>query len=856
MNSMDTVLIVDDKKINRDILENILKDEYNVLQYDNAVSAIERMKNTFDPISAVILDLVMPGMDGYEFLEYVKKDDVLNKIPVMILTGCSDRESEKKALENGAWDFVTKPFDTDIIRLRVKSVIARSRISDYEKLQHIADYDQLTGIYSRGKFNAETRKMLDRYSSEQFAFLKIDINNFSMINSFYGEFKGDEILRKVADKLKQFSAAFKHCTFGRLESDIFVMCVNYDEQSNFQDDLEEMISEIKSVFKTYFIVPAVGVYVISDNSMSIRDMYGRARIASKKIKEAYMKSYEFYDEKMNEDFKQEQEILSDVDNALKNREFVPYFQPKYDLKTNKPSGAEALVRWIHPEKGIIMPFKFIPLFERNGLISKLDSYMWEYVCSISKYWKDNNMPLCPISVNVSRVNLFDPNFVDNITALVDRYGVDHSLFNLEITESVYADKNSIISNTLDKLHERNFTIMMDDFGSGYSSLNVLKDVAVDVLKLDMRFMSNGKNDGRAENILASVVRMAKWLNMPVIAEGVDDKEQVDFLRGVGCDYIQGYYFAKPMPISDYEKLLSEQPAFVDKKVLNYDGDDLWSKGKKLFNSYEGIIMPMVFLEYKENILNIIDVNKAFYDEYGYDTGLPESKNLFENVVDEDRENVMDIVHNVVENDIVAECEFRIKFNNHHKRWMHAKLKHYGKTNMSDVIIASFSDVTEQKSCEEKYEMQSERFEQYKNEYESEVNKHRSILVVDDNDIDRKFLVEILKTQYNVFEAADAETALDIIRNEKIDLVTLDLVMPETRGEELLKTIKGYSDEIDVVIVVVSSDSDCNKQSELIKEGADDFICKPFSPEILLVRIANLFKLKISKKINSDIVQAN
>ena len=758
-------------------------------------------------------------------------------------------------MENGAWDFVTKPFDPEIIKLRVKSVIARSRISDYEKLQYIADYDQLTGIYSREKYNIETRKMLDRYSDEQFAFLKIDINNFSMINSFYGEFKGDDILKKVAEKLKQFSLEFKHCTFGRLESDIFVMCVCYYDEDDFKQTLENMISEIKSVFKTYFIVPAIGVYVIKDNSMSIRDMYGRARIASKKIKEAYMKSYEFYDEKMNEDFKQEQEILRDVDEALKNKEFVPYFQPKYDLKTNKPSGAEALVRWIHPEKGMIMPIKFIPLFERNGLISKLDSYMWEYVCSVLKYWKDNNMPLCPVSVNVSRVNLFDPNFVDNITALVDRYGVDHSLFNLEITESVYSDKNSIISNTLDKLHERNFTIMMDDFGSGYSSLNVLKDVAVDVLKLDMRFMSNGKHDGRAENILASVVRMAKWLSMPVIAEGVDKKEQVDFLRGVGCDYIQGYYFAKPMPIEEYEKLMSEQPTFTDQKNTSYDGDDLWSKGKKLFNSYEGIIQPMVFLEYKENTLDILDVNKAFYDEYGYDTGLPESKNLFENVVDDDREKTIKIVHNVVDNDVVSECEFRIRFNNQSERWIYAKLKHYGKVGMSDVIIASFSDITEQKSCEEKYEMQSERLEKYKNEYESEVSKQRSVLVVDDNDIDRKMLSEILSSQYNVYEASDAETALDIIKNQKIDMVTLDLVMPETRGEELLRIIKNSSEDVDAAIVVISADTDCVKQSELIKNGADDFICKPFSPEILLIRIANLLKLKISKKINSDMTQA-
>ena len=244
----------------------------------------------------------------------------------------------------------------------------------------------------------------------------------------------------------------------------------------------------------------------------------------------------------------EQEIINEMNHALEAGQFCIYLQPKYDLEKSMLCGAEALVRWIHPEKGMVSPGEFIPIFEKNGFIAKLDYYIWEMVCKQLQIWMKQGMQPKPISVNVSRVNLCNPQIVDRITELTKRYEIPPELFQLELTESAYMDNPVVMKQVIKKLRSNGFTILMDDFGNGYSSLSILKDMEIDILKIDMSFFGDSEIPGRGENIIASVVRMAKWLNIPSIAEGVERKDQVNFLRGVGCEFVQGYYFARPMPI--------------------------------------------------------------------------------------------------------------------------------------------------------------------------------------------------------------------------------------------------------------------------------------------------------------------
>lgn len=239
-------------------------------------------------------------------------------------------------------------------------------------------------------------------------------------------------------------------------------------------------------------------------------------------------------------------------SALENHEFVVFYQPKYGLSDNQIAGAEALVRWKHPERGMISPGEFIPVFERNGFITKLDYYVWEQTCIQLRKWMDEGKNPLPISVNLSRVSLYNKDIVNVICNLVDSYRIPRRLFQVELTESAYNTNPKAVQDMMQRLREEGFYILMDDFGSGYSSLNVLKDIVVDVLKMDMKFFAGDDREGRGENIMAAVIRMAKWLNMPVVAEGVERIEQVEFLRSIGCEYVQGYYFAKPMPVEEYE----------------------------------------------------------------------------------------------------------------------------------------------------------------------------------------------------------------------------------------------------------------------------------------------------------------
>ncbi|MEG1028019.1 MAG: EAL domain-containing protein, partial [Oscillospiraceae bacterium] len=248
---------------------------------------------------------------------------------------------------------------------------------------------------------------------------------------------------------------------------------------------------------------------------------------------------------------------SSMGTALEKRQFQVHFQPKFDVKSNKPYGAEALVRWIDPEKGMIFPGDFIPIFERNGFISKLDFYVWDCVCQNISKWNSQGKTPMPVSVNVSRVNLYNPNLVDVFLELIKKYNIPAWQLNLEITESAYTQNTELVLQTTEKLQKNGFVVMMDDFGNGYSSLNILKNIPVDVLKIDTKFLPE-KNDIRAERILASVIKMAKCIGIPVIMEGVETKEQTSFLESLDCDYIQGYYFARPMPLEEYEDLMSLQ----------------------------------------------------------------------------------------------------------------------------------------------------------------------------------------------------------------------------------------------------------------------------------------------------------
>ncbi|MDD3402993.1 MAG: EAL domain-containing protein [Hespellia sp.] len=570
-----SVLIVDDMLTNRAILKKILADEYDIIEAEDGKEAWDILSDGSRNIGAVLTDIVMPVMDGYGLLKKIQQAS-MSELPIIVMTGEHNVEYEKKALDAGAWDFVTKPYDATILRSRLRNAMARRQVSVYQKMRQMATHDALTGLHNRARTFKEAMELREKYPELTFAFYRVDIDNFKLYNTSFGEEEGDNLLCVLADIFKEISKMFPICAFGRVGADIFCACVPY---SGSADRLQELVGQSQKTLseyrKNYLLELSVGVYVINDKDATMEDCYVRATMAVQGCKKVYGKHIAYYDEKEGKKAREELFITNEMEAALQNQEYRVYLQPKVNLETNRVDGAEALVRWQHPTKGLISPGIFIPVFERNGFISKVDYFVWERSCQYLRKWIDSGHDPVPISVNISRISLYNPKLGEELVELVERYQLEKSLLQLEITESAYMTNPELMLNTIKKLRKAGFTILMDDFGSGYSSLNTLKDIEVDILKIDMKFLPVGENVKKAEIILASMIKMANWLGMSVVVEGVETKEQRDFLESTSCRYIQGYYFARPMPMEEYEKeyVFCEKIFALESQNEEYEIDD-------------------------------------------------------------------------------------------------------------------------------------------------------------------------------------------------------------------------------------------------------------------------------------------
>ena len=551
MKTKTHILIVDDSKFNRMTFADILKDDYAIFEAENGREALNILARKSNCIALIILDLAMPEMDGFEFLKIYQQTEAYRYIPVIVATANDDTENESKCLQLGAWDFIPKTFQPDIIRFRVLNAIDKSKV-------RFLEYDSLTGIYSQQKFYQLTREMLDSSSDEEFAFIHFDIDRFKMINALYGAAEGDRLICYVAYAIKMTMDEYGKSTYGRINGAIFGICMAYKQIKDIYNILEQIKARVRKHVVNYYFETCAGIYLIQDREMEVDAIFDNASIAATQCKENYMIHEALFTKEMNDKVKHEQSVIDEMSKALDEGQFIVYFQPKYDLEGYNPGGAEALVRWRKPDGTIVSPGEFIPIFEKNGFITKLDFYVWEKVCQFIRQELDEGREPAPISVNVSRVNLYNPNFLESLIDLVEKYKILPRYLHLELTERAFSDSAERIQDAVKYLHKAGFTILMDAFGSGYSSLNVLKDVDLDVLKIDMKFFSKGGTQEKGAKIIEAVIKMAEALDMTVIAEGVEDKEQVEFLTKVGCDYIQGYYFAKPMPEEQYKKLINEE----------------------------------------------------------------------------------------------------------------------------------------------------------------------------------------------------------------------------------------------------------------------------------------------------------
>ena len=680
-----TILIVDDVDIQRDILGEIFKDDFNILSAVNGTDALRQMRRYGTAISVVLMDIIMPDMTGLEALQKIRQDETLSVIPVIIVSSSGDMQVNIDAIELGASDFVSKPFEPKLIRLRVQNVINRrenellriensylqlqgeeeeryrqvlyntgtlvfecdwlnkvytydaraskylagaydarplpqilredgvaspedltrlehtiARVADIgatqrdqltiqlkraqgeahwfkinivktadnfnltkkllftftdvhteilaeEKLRYLAEYDSLTKLYNRPTFIEKVQQTLVGQPPNSYVITYFDIDNFKVINDLFGYAEGDRLLQHIA----------KNISFGdnsiacRISADYFAALYPYDVTR-----LNQLYRKGKASLNAYAlpfeVTFSVGLYVIDDPTLPVEAMLDRATLAQKSIKGKYNARSAYYDENLREQLLAAQEITGSMNTALEQEQFQIYLQPQYNHATGKLVGAETLVRWHHPTKGVLTPAKFMPIFEKNGFVFKLDAHVWEQTCKLLRSWLDTKRTMIPLSVNVSRMDIFHSSFYTLITSLRQKYALPHSLLRLEITESAYGVLPNQLLEMVQKLQLQGFIIEMDDFGSGYSSLNTLKDVPVDILKLDLRFLSDSNGSDRGERILQHVVSMARSLGLSIIAEGVETKQQADYMLSIGCETVQGYYYGKPMPVQEFE----------------------------------------------------------------------------------------------------------------------------------------------------------------------------------------------------------------------------------------------------------------------------------------------------------------
>ncbi len=540
------ILVVEDNMINREMLCEILDPMYEVLEAENGQEALEILGQYKEEISLILLDIIMPVMDGYTFLSHMKADPNYSPIPVIVTTQSDTEADEVAALSHGATDFVSKPYKPQIILHRVASII---HLRETAAVMHRVQYDRLTGLYSKEFFYHSANEILRKNPDREYDLICSDIENFKLVNDIYGMPAGDRLLCKVADVYKEFVGEAGIC--GHLNADQFV-CLIERHHRDYTDEFFIRVNEqIRALTDMKNLVMNWGLYQVKDRSLLVEQMFDRALMAARSIWGQYGKHFVVFDDEMHNKLVREQAITDEMEQALEEEQFEVYLQPQYNIKKNCLSGAEALIRWIHPERGFQSPGEFIPLFEKNGFITKLDQFVWQRACAILHEWDQAGYPDIPISVNVSRADIYNVDLPDILMETTKRFHVPPQKLHLELTESAYTENPNQIIENVALLRKLGFLFEMDDFGSGYSSLNMLNNLPIDVLKLDMEFIRNETAKTATTGILYYVIQMAHSMDLHVVAEGVETKEQLERLASIDCDYVQGYYFARPMPYKEF-----------------------------------------------------------------------------------------------------------------------------------------------------------------------------------------------------------------------------------------------------------------------------------------------------------------
>ncbi|MBE9561984.1 MAG: EAL domain-containing protein [Proteobacteria bacterium] len=570
MPEQSTILIVDDELVSRYTVEVLLSTEGYKLEF--AKNGEEGLKKAIElSPDLMLLDVMMPGMDGFEVCQRLRSNPQLAELPVVMVTALDDRESRLRGIESGADDFMSKPYDRAELRARIRTITRLNRyrrlVETEEKLAYLANYDTLTGLPNRSLLLERLTQTLSsaKRTKQSVAVLALDLDSFQIINDSLGRETGDNMLKKIGLRLTKIVEK-SGATVSRIGGDEFIVMF---ETNNIVKDVSEMAQCLLDNISRQIILDSHEIVVTSSMGISVYPADGEdgtvllknADTALSRAKLDGKNTYQFFTAKMNEVALERLILENQLRKVLSQNELRVYYQPQIELSSGKIIGMEALIRWQHPELGLVPPTKFIPVTEEMGLIIPIGEWVLRTACKQNKIWQQAGFPPLRISVNMSSRQFESPNLLQTIKDALSYSELDPNYLELELTESVLMAEegdeiNNIIS-LLTELRSIGIKLAIDDFGTGYSSLSYLKRFPVNSLKIDRSFVKDIPTDNNAAAITEAIVALAHSLRLYVIAEGVETLEQLEFLQNQKCEIIQGYYFSTPLCTKDMTKMLED-----------------------------------------------------------------------------------------------------------------------------------------------------------------------------------------------------------------------------------------------------------------------------------------------------------
>ncbi len=504
--------------------------------------------DNIDPITKIITSREIPEEDIIQ-LERLR-DKILygTTIPIEDTTLTLKFRIKDEAREVSAfiWHKMVVYFNKDDNGLIYDASISLRRLSETE-IMNKEILESFSNDRNPRIFNSRISRLIEAFPDDKFAFVQFDIKNFKFINENYGDEFGNEILNNIFNTLRYYAS--KTFIFSRLTADVFMYVTTYKDKQeilDFINELEPLVNHYKEVsFRVCF-----GINFATDLTQQPRFNGDCAAIARFKTKEDAVSMYTIYDNSLRENKRHQKDMEESMRKALANNEFVMYLQPKYHIETKAVEGAEALVRWIRNDGIIVPPMDFIPLAEENGFVKEIDHFIWEKACQTIRWWIDEGLKPIPISVNVSRVHLENNDFIMILNDLIKKYNISKKYIELEITETT---QNDHTHEAILALKEHGYMLLMDDFGSGYSSLKMINTTPFDVLKIDRSFLSEFMVSERGKKIISHTINLSQDIGIDLIAEGVENSTQEEFLLNNGCKYAQGYLFSKPIPLNDFNE---------------------------------------------------------------------------------------------------------------------------------------------------------------------------------------------------------------------------------------------------------------------------------------------------------------